>query len=200
MRNDTTSDCSETESVNPEHKHRIAFGEKPHGIVLAFQNLTFQEFAKSCSVPQKGGKHEDWYLRGGDVTHVESHITSKGNECGPGYYRSDKYLNAADFLIIDGDSSIDDPDSAPDPKLTHTALKMLGLNHFIYTSYSHTEKINKFRAVIPCSMSGKDQLKPTAMKVIHDLNKLELPIKYVSEMGRWSQLLSTIVTEQMCTR
>ena len=179
----------ESPSVNPsEKKYRIAFGHGPKGIKLNFKDLTFKELAKHCSVPKKGGKHEGWLLRGGDIVHTDNHITSKNNECGPGHYRSDKYLNTADFLIIDGDCSIDNPDSAPEPKKAHTGLKMLGLDHFLYTTYSHTEKINKFRAVIPCSMSSKEQLKATALKIIHDLNKLELPIKYVSEMGRWSQL------------
>ena len=178
----------ENHTENPsEHKYHIAFGKKPTGIKLNFKDLTFPEFAQLCSKPEQGEKHEDWVLRGGDVTHTEIHISSSGREYGPGYYRGNKYLSSADFLFIDGDSSIDDPESAPDPKLVHTALKILGLNHFIYTSYSHTENKNKFRAVIPCSMV-KSQIKPTAQKIIDDLNKLEVPVKYVSEMGTWAQL------------
>jgi len=174
--------------VNPSEKNdRIAFGHGPKGIELHFKKLTFKEFAKLCSVPKQGGKHEGWFLRGGDVAKTDNHISSSGREYGPGYYRGNKYLKSADFIIIDGDCSVDDTHSAPDPKLVHSGLKMLGLNHFIYTSHSHTENKNKFRAVIPCVMS-KDQLKPTAQKIIDDLNKIEVPVKYVREMGAWAQL------------
>jgi len=185
---------SSSEESKPEKTFKIAFGQTRYGVALTSKELTFSGFSDFCSKPKQGGKHEVWFLRGGDVERVESYTTTKGKKHGPGQYRCDKHLKSAGFLIIDGDSSIDNTESAPSPKEVHEALKKLNIKHFIYTSHSHTDKINKFRAVIPCLFdlgsleANRKSLKATALKIIADLNNAGIPIKHVREMNVWVQI------------
>jgi hypothetical protein len=186
IKSDVPSSSPDSNS-EPEKTFKLAFGEGPKGVKLSLRELTFSEFSEFCSTPQQGTKHETWFLRGGDVQHVKSHTTSGGKEYGPGYYRGNKYLKSACFLIIDGDSSLDDEKSAPPPKLVHRALKHFGIKHFLYTTHSHSKTVNKFRVVIPCSMD-KSQCLPTSKAIIKQLNDFGIPIKWVREMGVWAQI------------
>ena len=64
-------------------------------------------------------------------------------------HRNNENLKTADLLVLDIDSNTPDTVSPP-PQWTHDKLKENNLNHFIYTSSSHTEEIPKYRVVIPC--------------------------------------------------
>jgi hypothetical protein len=61
----------------------------------------------------------------------------------------------------------------------------VGINHFIYTTHSHSAERNKYRVVIETNREMvKGQLKPT-IKLLMDT--LDMDIKLVKEMATWSQ-------------
>lgn len=133
---------------------------------------TFAEFAENFSAyrPNKK-KHEDYFVRG--------ELDGK---------RSNVNLSRAEVLVLDGDQSIDNENSAPNPKILHELLIEENINHFIYTTHSYNppEKI-KWRCVIECPMEDKGQLKPT-LKVLFDfLESKEYQLVNVKENWTWSQ-------------
>ena len=136
------------------------------------QEVDFDELAEAFSVCEKGGKHEDYFVRG------ELHPI----------VRKDSNLSISDLLVLDGDCSNDDPNSAPPPDELHAILKQWNINHVIYTTHSHNppEK-NKWRCLIECHLENKQQLKETAHKIIEELNDVGYNVAYVKEMGVWSQ-------------
>jgi hypothetical protein len=136
------------------------------------QEVTFDDLAEAFSECEKGGKHEDYFVRGA-LSPIE---------------RKDGNLSDVDLLIIDGDCSIDDPNSAPPPDELHDILTRWDINHIIYTTHSHKppEK-NKWRCLIECPLEDKIQLKATAHKIVEELNDEGYNIAYVKEMGVWSQ-------------
>lgn len=141
-----------------------------NGVVREY---SFISLAKQFSKPIAGQKHIGYFVRG-ELEPLE---------------RKDDNLKYSELLVIDGDSSLNNEASAPKAELVHNALCDMNLRHFIYTSHSHNPKkgINKWRAVIHCILPEKKYLKPTAEKIIWELNSAGIPIKYVKEMGTWSQ-------------
>jgi len=96
--------------------------------------------------------------------------------------RKNANLASSRLLVIDADIGVMG-DNAPRPALVSRKLKQKGLNHFIYTSHSHAEGVNKFRCVVPTSEPFiKDDLKG----MMGDLLK-GLGIGWVKEMGVMSQ-------------
>ena len=140
------------------------------GIVREY---SFIELAKQFCKPIAGPKHIGYFVRG-ELDPIE---------------RKDDNLSYSELLIIDGDSSLDDVKSAPKAEDIHNALVKMNLRHFLYTSHSHNpkENIHKYRIAIHCVLPERKFLKPTALKIIYDLNAVGIPIKYVKEMGTWSQ-------------
>ena len=136
------------------------------------QELSFDELAEAFSQCEKGGKHEDYFVRG-ELSPVK---------------RKDDNLCNVDLLVIDGDCSIDDPNTAPPADELHRILKRWHINHIIYTTHSHNppEK-NKWRCLIECPLEDKAQLKATAHQIVEELNDEGYNIAYVKEMGVWSQ-------------
>ncbi|MCK4817309.1 hypothetical protein KA005_16180, partial [bacterium] len=165
---------------------RIAVGEgKFARIEITEDEISFEEFAKQCSEPLKGGKWGWYFLRGYDLNESTGHEHK--------YHRCDEILNSSEFLIIDADSSSANKDSAPSPEAGHEALKKLGYSHFIYTSHSHSKEKNKWRAVLPCKIAeettekNKEKLKATYFQLIADLQKTGLDIAPTTESYVWSQ-------------
>lgn len=132
----------------------------------------FKEFAKNFETYRpKKKKHDGYFVRG----------ELDGKRCNAN-------LAKADVLVLDGDQSTDNEESAPHPELLHELLKENNINHFIYTTHSYNppEKI-KWRAVIECEMVDKDQLKPTLEVIFQFLNECEFPLVNVKENWTWSQ-------------
>ena len=149
--------------------------------------LTFEKFAKQCSKPRKGGKHEAYFIRGGDMIESEDYKSSSGKKWGKGHFRKDEFLRAASVLVLDGDSSLDNPNSAPNPKKVHEFLIKRNINHFIYTTHSHNgSDKTKWRCVIEANYKKAD-LKPAITKLIKELNDEDIWLKNVKENSVWSQ-------------
>lgn len=141
-----------------------------NGIVREY---SFLDLAKQFSRPIQGVKHLGYFVRG-ELDPVD---------------RADDNLKYSELLVIDGDATLEDEYSCVPPEDVHNALVDMNIRHFIYTSHSHDpeKKKHKFRAIIHCILPEKKYLKPTAEKIIYDLNLKGIPIKYVKEMGTWSQ-------------
>ncbi len=139
--------------------------------------MSFRSFSEFCSKPQKGGKHESYFLRG--VPKVQAEYKSgSGKIYKDGMFRCNDSIESAEFLVVDADDSISTPLEA------HTKFSEAGLIHFIYTTHSHSKEKNNFRVVIPCEMDSIEYCKPSALNILKDL---DLNIKFVKEMGVWSQ-------------
>lgn len=133
---------------------------------------SFEEFAKHfVKYTPNRGKHDGYFVRG--------ELTGS---------RANANLPNAEFLILDGDSSVLNPNSAPDPKRLHEILKAQNLSHFIYTTHSYAppEKV-KWRCIIPCLMADEAQLKPTINRMFDLLRDNAYPLVNVTENSTWSQ-------------
>ncbi|MEE8382689.1 MAG: hypothetical protein V3R78_12530 [Thermodesulfobacteriota bacterium] len=138
------------------------------GVVIEY---TFNDLADTFSEPQEGKKNDGYFVRGA----LEP------------FYRKDVNLESSELLILDGDKSLTDENSAPPPVQIHKYLKFKNISHFIYTSHSHSHKVNKYRVIIHCDLPGKTWLRPTTHKICKELNNEGIPLKFVKEMGTWSQ-------------
>jgi len=121
--------------------------------------LTFRELAQLCKTPKSGKKGTaGYFIRGGEMTLTNPGVLSEH------YHRNDSSLVSGELLIIDADKS-ETSDKAPHLFDIHDALKSLKINHFGYTSSSHTKEMPKCRVVIPCHMPSKEYLIPTLAKL-----------------------------------
>ena len=162
---------------DPNEKILIATAEGSSMNIKMHSNMvSFKQFADACSKPKQGGKHEGYFTRG--VPDVQEEYTSKtGKDYFNGRFRNDDAIPKADFLIIDADNS------EASPSEVHSQLKHEMIAHFIYTSHSHSADKNNFRVVIPCEISSKKYLVATILQLMEKIDG----VKYVREMGVWSQ-------------
>lgn len=135
------------------------------------RETSIEELSKLFSKPKKGGKHIGYFVRG---------------ELNPPE-RKDANLASADLLVLDGDATNTNDESCCPPIDVNIALTEMNINHFIYTTHSHSFNRNKFRVVIPCKISCKENLSPTIKKILSDLAARDVDIKNVKEMSTWSQ-------------
>jgi hypothetical protein len=135
-----------------------------NGEVLGF--IDFNDLADEFDVCAKGGKHSAYFVRG---------------RLDP-VYRKDANLGSSKLLIIDGDEGV--KGSLCDPEVVHKKLIEMDINHFIYTSHSHSDTQNKYRVVIASEMYTKLELKRLNTEL---LKQLDCDIKYVKEMNSWTQ-------------
>lgn len=138
------------------------------GQVWSFE--TFGELAEEFSRCAKGGKFCAYIVRG----KAENGI------------RKDVNISSSKLLIIDGDEGTRGNPLCP-PSEVHSALKSLGLNHFIYTSHSHNSEQNKFRVVLAAEEYEAKDLRVNNKNILKQLAKLGCKIKFVKEMNSWSQ-------------
>lgn len=138
------------------------------GETLDFKD--FEALADKFSKCKQGKKQSAYFVRG---------------KLEP-FHRKDVNLAESNLLIIDGDEGIRGR-NAPEPSEVHEALKELKLNHFIYTSHSHTIDKNKFRVVIEAESYEKKDVKLNNGLILAALAKLGVQIKFVKEMNTWSQ-------------
>jgi hypothetical protein len=128
---------------------------------------TFNELAKKFSNFEVGQKNGSGFIRG----KLDPPTRKNENRCG------------SELLIIDGDTGRDGGQCVA-PQQLHLGLVEQGINHFIYTSHSHTIAANKFRCVVHSEYYETDnQLKRNIEAVIKKYD-----IKFVKEMKAWSQI------------
>jgi hypothetical protein len=106
--------------------------------------------------------------------------------------------NNASLVLIDGDSRIDwlgtgeIIEGTIEPELVHYCLKAYGINHLMYSSYSHGKigidglPMTKWRAVIPCNYP-RDRLTDCITYLINLLHENELFCADVKENHTYSQ-------------
>lgn len=135
------------------------------------REVTIEELSRQFSQPRKGGKHLGYFVRG-ELIPAE---------------RKDANLASADLLVLDGDATNTNDESCCPPIDVNIALTEMGINHFIYTTHSHTFNKNKFRVVIPCKIDNKENLSKTVDKILAELKEHDVDIKNVKEMSTWSQ-------------
>lgn len=139
----------------------------PNEILKSTGDITFEEFSKIFRKCEKGPKFGPYFIRG----------ESK--------YRKNDSFDLAELLILDADSSASGG-NAPDPISVHNVLKNFNINHFIYTSHSHSLERNKYRVCIECKYD-KSQLDDTLSIILSYLNNKNCGIADVTEMHTWAQ-------------
>lgn len=131
----------------------------------------FEQLAKDFNRTNHGSKHHAYFVRG-----VLDPI-----------HRADANLCNSKLLVIDGDEGVRGR-NAPKPEHVHEALVELGLNHFLYTTHSHSKDKNKFRCVVPCTEDmTKSSFKLNISSLMEELVDEGIRIKFVTEMKTWSQ-------------
>ncbi len=138
------------------------------GQVWAYE--TFQELADEFKVCAKGAKFCAYIVRG----------KLKGGE------RKDANMSGSNLLVIDGDEGLRGKPLCS-PKEVHEALVELGLNHFIYTTHSHSADQNKFRVFIASDDYTRADTKANNKELLKLLASKGCKIKFVKEMNTWSQ-------------
>ncbi len=130
----------------------------------------FKELADEFKVCAKGAKHSAYVVRG----------ELKNGE------RKDANMSVSNLLVIDGDEGLRGKELCS-PKSVHEALLELNINHFIYTTHSHSASVNKFRVFIAATTYNKQSLKANNKSILKLLAGKDCKIKNVKEMGAWSQ-------------
>lgn len=138
------------------------------GEVWCFKS--FEELASEFKTCAQGEKHSAYIVRG-KLDPVE---------------RKDVNLDYSNLLVIDADEGTRGKKLCH-PEEVHKALTDLGINHFIYTSHSHSEEQNKFRVIIESEAYQKIDLKTQNASIIKLLADNGCFIKYVKEMNAWTQ-------------
>ena len=178
-------------------------------VQLEPDNWSFEDLDEFLSEPRQGGKHEAYFIRGGDLIKQKEYTTGGENPVtyNDAYIRKDEFLETAEYLIIDGDYNSktaelpEEKHSAEKPIVVHRALNALKINHSLYTTHSHKRTkvgkdgknkygkkgVNKWRVVIPCHLPSKSHLKPTIYKLIEELKQFGLDVTINSEMTSWTQ-------------
>lgn len=143
-------------------------------------NPSFAELVTTFSAPKVGPKDGAYFIRG---QHDGKAV------------RNDENIPAASLVIIDGDSRIDPEtgeihEGAPAIESAFEVLRDLDLQHVIFTSHSHGEKGNRWRAVLPLSrVLSKDSGELTACVdwLISQLHENGVWVQSVKENYAWSQ-------------
>lgn len=167
---------------------KVAFAKgNEQNIKLNIQDFDdFESFGNSFSECQKGGKHENYFIRSGDVENREAYISGSGKEYKNIHPRCDSATQTASMLVIDADHSIGGG-NAPCLSEISAGLVSLEYNHFGYTSHSQTEEINRCRIIVPCFLPSKEYLKSSIIKLVSELNDIGIYVEQNDEMVRWSQ-------------
>jgi len=158
-------------------KERIEFSHCNDGVInttLDQCDMTFDDFSAEFKEPDIGTKDGSYFIRG------------EAPE------RKDEFLNKADLIIIDADSSIDlktdqVSDGAPDAKLIHDFLKNYEIAHVLYSSYSNVDKGNRYRVVIPAELNDKDDLKRCIDFIFFKIHDAGIGLNNSTENSTWAQ-------------
>ncbi len=133
-------------------------------------NITINDLLNKLKIPQIGPKDGAYFIR--------STILDPDR-------RSDKTTaEKAQLIIIDVDSGIKEG-GAPDPIIVHNNLKSKNINHFIYRTYSHGSKGNRYRILFITDRAySRDELSST---VAHAIELTGNQIANAKENNTWSQ-------------
>ncbi len=94
-------------------------------------------------------------------------------------------------IIIDADRA-GGASALVEPSVAHNVLKDMGINHLIYTSWSHKsdpeKQVNKYRILIPVEgCYNKRDIVSANWQILRILKENGVDIKHVKEMDSWSQ-------------
>jgi hypothetical protein len=124
--------------------------------------------------------------------------------------RADANIDHAELVVLDCDSSInlqtgEITQGAPPPTQVHEILVQLGINHVLYTTYSHGQpgKDNRYRVLMPAAIENKDQLDASVGWTIKQIHQSGCLLADVKENRAWSQpwyfpRVSTADSEFIC--
>lgn len=122
-----------------------------------------------------------------NLSHRDEKANKKGmqvNFCAtvdyePKYRHGDNLSPTAqyDVIVIDGDHGIDDTPLSSEQDV-HDALTKEGIKHYIYSSYSKSKDLMKWRCILPAEGVNRDNLKGTCVETVAMLNDLGLSVKY----------------------
>ncbi|MEI7841242.1 MAG: hypothetical protein WCJ11_12160 [Methylococcaceae bacterium] len=142
---------------------------------------TFPQLCRAFSTPKIDGDklNAGYFLRCAG--------TKRGNET---------VADTADLLILDGDSRIGIDgtvtNGAVNPMELHLLLNWLNIDHFIYTSHSHTKAhgfddgVNKYRVLIPVTYT-RQQLPALLSWLFDRMTDNGIELVNVKENSSWAQ-------------
>lgn len=96
-------------------------------------------------------------------------------------YRNDENMKTVEWIFIDGDGSLEDLDSAPDPFDVHNVMIEHKINHVIYQSFSDTPERNRWRLAVPARGLDLGNWKLAVNHILGVLQANGVPIKPVTE-------------------
>lgn len=98
--------------------------------------------------------------------------------------------DTADLLILDGDSRIGIDgtvtNGAVNPMEIHLLLNWLNIDHFMYTSHSHDDGVNKYRVLIPVTYT-REQLPALLNWLFERMADNGIELVNVKENSSWAQ-------------
>lgn len=140
-----------------------------NGYIKEYENL--EEMSNDFKVCKSGPKDGPYFVRG---------------ELDP-LVRADVNLKESRIVILDIDGG-KDGENAESPGELHEKLKELGVNHYIYTSHSHSAEKNKYRVVILTSEPYcKQDSKKICRNLVERLWSIGANIGDNSEQKVWTQ-------------
>jgi len=135
---------------------------------------TWDALVDKVSTPQVGNKDGEYFVRG----------YCDGSRC-------EKNMASNTLIIIDGDKTLEKPDSCVPLRSIHEVLVKENITHVIYNSYSNcpNKDIYKWRVAIPCYEIGYDKvlLQQGVAEIITILHNAGLMVVNVSENNVLSQ-------------
>ena len=160
---------------------------KPTGHLKKYEVENFEALCKNIlSQCVKGAKNEYYFTIASEIaiTPGDPSQHPQSYKAQDHYHRSNATQQKAWLCCLDGDASKSNPKSSIPPKEVHEIYKKYGINHCVYTTYSHSPLSNRWRLVVPCSMPDIAYHKPTVDKLTAFLNGTDY--KPVTESKTWS--------------
>ena len=116
---------------------------------------------------------------------------------GPGYLggpvnglRRTGNLPNLHFGVLDADSSVgnngEQVEGAPPPERVHEILKRKNITHCVYTTFSHGEKGNRYRLIVPAEIESQGQLKALMLWICKELAEEGLNAYLTKESLVWN--------------
>ncbi|RLI66174.1 MAG: hypothetical protein DRO88_02590 [Promethearchaeia archaeon] len=155
---------------------QVYIGEHKHTAVLKpFEINSLSDFyEKFVKDPLKGSKGGFYFTTASEVelTPASKENTKDGRD--KDHYRRNLKTHVSSWCVcIDGDQSVDNPDSCIDPILIHQSLKAQNINHIIYTTSSYNPpQVFKWRLIVPCELKKGSFLKQRHVATVSKLYDL----------------------------
>lgn len=136
---------------------QIFIGKYKHTAVLTPYRVDSLEdfYNKFINEPVEGEKGGYYFTTASKIKLTKATDESKDGRDTDHYRRLIATHQSSWCVCIDGDQSVDNPESSISVDLVHEALVGLGINHVIYTTSSYVPEVkNKWRLVVPCELQG----------------------------------------------